>query len=257
MRIEDLRDHLVLRRHLARPWKFLRDRRRAFAERLIDIPLRDGGAFRLRPSSMDRHVFHRVFARDEYRIDGIAPGSLGVVVDVGAHIGAFSVRAARLAARVIACEPSPENIALFALNTARFPNIRGLSLAVAGRHGPTDLFVGHDPAAHSVFPAGGPKTVTVRCVTLEDLFSETGIERCDLLKLDCEGAEHGIIRMAPPGLLARIDRVCMEYHDVPGSTGEDVARALAAAGHAVEMIPRRKAPRTGYIYSRLKATGGR
>ena len=48
---------------------------------------------------------------------------------------------------------------------------------------------------------------------MDAVFSDHHIERCDFLKLDCEGAEYEIIYAASPKTLARIHRIAMEYHD--------------------------------------------
>jgi hypothetical protein len=41
---------------------------------------------------------------------------------------------------------------------------------------------------------------------------ENGITRCDLLKMDCEGAEYEILYNCPPDYLRRIDQIAMEVH---------------------------------------------
>jgi len=44
----------------------------------------------------------------------------------------------------------------------------------------------------------------VPCVTLPEIFDEFGLERRDLLKMDCEGAEHEILYNCPPAYMSRI-----------------------------------------------------
>ncbi len=53
---------------------------------------------------------------------------------------------------------------------------------------------------------------TVPAVSLADVFARCQIERCDLLKLDCEGAEYDILFNAPDGILQRIKADC---HGIP------------------------------------------
>ena len=251
MRLSDLRDSFVLRRFFNDPWALLRRRVKPGGPRTIDLGLRSGGALRLRAGTLDRHIAHRIFARDEYRLDAIAPRSLRVVVDVGAHIGLFCARVAPLTARVIACEPSPENFALLDLNTRSFPWVELHREAVAARSGVRALLGTLEPSAHSFHGPAGAPSVQVSCVTLEGLFERERIERCDILKLDCEGAEHEILHGAPLGLLQRIAQVRTEVHPSPNPdwTLASAAERLRAAGHDVETVGDPRRPGRGWIFS--------
>jgi FkbM family methyltransferase len=264
MRLADLPDYFRLRRHLRDPAAFLRLRKSPPAAPFLDLRLRDGGELRIRPATQDRHIFHRVFGRDEYRVGKIPPRSLGTVIDVGAHAGIFAVRAAALAARVICLEPDPGNFPLLRHNTSRFPGIQAFPRAVAGRGGPAVYYPAPDPSAGTLFPVtgspppGGPAGgagIPVECLTLAEVFQDHRIARCDILKLDCEGAEHGILRSIPPELWARIDRIRLEYH--PSGQGpaperrrpaSDVLLALlAAAGYECRLFPRRYKAHSGLL----------
>jgi predicted RNA methylase len=57
-----------------------------------------------------------------FRKGAVVPGD--VCLDLGAHIGAFTVRAlAAGAVRVVAVEPMPGNLELFALNVGEDPQV--------------------------------------------------------------------------------------------------------------------------------------
>lgn len=254
MRPADLFDWFALRKHLRRPWAFVRSRHRPSDQPFVDLPLRDGGALRMRPE--DRHIIKNVFARDEYRLDGLAPRSLGTVVDVGAHIGTFALRTSPLAERVLAFEPAEDNYGLLVRNTERLSNVKTFPRAVAGKSGRIALYLGKNASAHSTHPESR-KTSTreVEGVSLADLFAEQGVERCGYLKLDCEGAEYETLYALSPELLGRIERIALEYHVVEGGapdwTGERLAAWLGERGHAVELIPSEVRPGKGLIFSRL------
>jgi hypothetical protein len=66
-------------------------------------------------------------------------------------------------------------------------------------------------------------------------FERYQIERCDFLKLDCEGSEFEIILDSDPALMRRIDRIVMEYHDhrSPRFSHHDLLRALERLGFGV------------------------
>ena len=47
---------------------------------------------------------------------------------------------------------------------------------------------------------------------LSDIFKENDIDNCDLLKLDCEGAEYDILYNTPEEILNKIDQMAIEVH---------------------------------------------
>src|ERR671930_2296623 len=73
-------------------------------------------AWRFRAGTLDRMIFNGVVALNEYRLpDRFEPGD--VVVDVGAHIGAFAYAVVqRGAEHVWSIEPDPANCAFAAEN---------------------------------------------------------------------------------------------------------------------------------------------
>lgn len=258
MKPSDLTDWFVLRRYLARPWAFVRLRHAPPATTHVDLPLRDGGSFRIRTGEHDRHVFKRIFARDEYGLDGLAPGRLDTVVDVGAHIGAFALRVAPLARRVICLEPDPANFELLRANTARLGHVTCVPRAVAAGRSTRDLHLGINGSRNSLRPADPGRSrgaIPVETAGLDDVFREHGVERCDLLKIDCEGGEYEIVYGAPPGLWSRIERIRMEYHPVPEAadreSGEGLARHFAGLGRRTDRRPHRKRAGEGLLYSDL------
>ena len=61
------------------------------------------------------------------------------------------------------------------------------------------------------------KAIEVPCLRLFDVFEEHKIDRCDLLKLDCEGAEYEVLYNAPEEVLSNIDQMAIEVHEGKGS----------------------------------------
>lgn len=151
------------------------------------------------------------------------PKTGDVIVDVGAHIGIFSVIAAAKAPdiKVHAYEPVPlvyatleRNIALNNLSHVVFPH----HAAVSGTSGPTtlytaDLRTGSTAIFEPSFNEMGYETITVPGITLREIIKEA--KRCDLLKMDVEGAEFDIILKTSPEVFKSISRIVMEYHADP------------------------------------------
>jgi FkbM family methyltransferase len=166
-------------------------------------------------------VLFEVFVDAVYPLP--APGCL--VVDVGAHIGAFTIASARAGARVFAYEPNAENLAILERNLARNQarDVRCSSAAISALSGPRELYVSDDPrwtGRHRLRPAAGAQPRPVQSVSLDDIVHGHGLERIDLLKLDCEGGEYEILYAASASTLARVRAVAMECHAVPGAPAD-------------------------------------
>lgn len=72
--------------------------------------------FRVREGTFDTGIIQEVAYDPFYAMSCLFIGEDSVVIDVGAHIGAFSVLAAARGARVVALEPVQENFQLLEEN---------------------------------------------------------------------------------------------------------------------------------------------
>jgi FkbM family methyltransferase len=146
------------------------------------------------------------------------------ILDIGANAGYFSLFALSRfpGARVFAFEPLPANFRQ--LERQRLLNgkeeFKCLQKAVAGEAGVLRLaYDAKDSFSTSATlfttASGQLDEISVEAVTLHDIFVEFGIGQCDLLKMDCEGAEYGILYSSPPEDLARIGQIAMEVHSGP------------------------------------------
>lgn len=182
------------------------------------------------------------------------------VVDIGAGIGEFTVFAAALypSCRVVGFEPFPESFSLLQENLRlnHTTNVRVFSTAVSGKKGDLLLdFSGGEPlqiqglqqARGEASPAS-QAFIPVRSVTLDEALKEAGIKTCDLLKLDCEGAEYEILFQAPDSVWQGIQRIVMEYHDgVTCYSHADLEKFLTEKGYRVEVFPNVVHAEIGYL----------
>lgn len=175
-------------------------------------------SFRVRRLGVDEDVLRNVLTAREYHPPGYEIDPDDVVVDVGGNIGAFSVPAATAAhrGRLFAVEPDEHNHRLLVENLRRngCHNAVAVRQAVTGSGGSVRLVTETDSSGHRVEAGDGPGEL-VTAVRLADLFDEHKIERCDFLKLDCEGAEYDILATLPAEYFARIRRIALEYHAEP------------------------------------------
>jgi FkbM family methyltransferase len=166
---------------------------------------------------------------------------LRLIVDLGSCVGSFTVWAANRSpnARLVAVEPNPDVLPYLIGNIERNQLMSRVTL-IQGAIGDTGgLAAIEDSQARAiemrVVPISSGKGPTVRLLTLEQLFAETRIEYCDLLKIDCEGAEYDILLGAPEGLLKRIRSIVCEYHPVAGRDPTELLTRLTETGFEVEM----------------------
>lgn len=156
----------------------------------------------------DAVVIEEVFDRDVYRLNNQDLRGLRVI-DVGANIGAFSLRAAWQGASVAAVEPEPENRAVMQAALGLLPHLPGHVEVVAAAVGGEKGWATVEGTGGGV-AAVGADNGDVPVVTLDALIDEHEDE-VYLCKIDCEGAEFDIIEASER--LARIRLLTMEWHE--------------------------------------------
>ena len=157
--------------------------------------LRNGLRFHVRGGTDDRHVIFEIFAQSIYPVH-LGPDS--VVLDIGAQIGGFSLLAGRAGARVLSYEPVPANFAALQRNLElnRAARVRAVQAAVTGARETRQMFVPDDgghTGRFSLHPGRGTRTIEAACVSLDEIIADNGLERLDLLKIDCQGSEYEIL----------------------------------------------------------------
>lgn len=193
-------------------WSRLTGRREPFV-----VKMKDGMRLLARPRSEDKDVIRGVVLNREYTPEGFEIGGHDTVVDIGAHIGAFTVMSARFAREgvVYALEPVEENYELLLRNIElnKLTNVIPTKMAVSKETGKREIFVQEDATSgHSFFYRTNRSPVTVDTTSLEDFIDRMNIKKIDFLKIDCEGAEYEILTNCPERVFSMIQRIGMEYH---------------------------------------------
>jgi FkbM family methyltransferase len=207
-------------------------------------------------SALDVWTIKETCLDDLYRLAARPIRARGTVIDIGAGLGDFAIMAARQypQARVLAFEPFPESAALCRRNIAlnQAANVALFEEAIGQQRGSLALDVSSaDSVQHSTArAAAGNGGLAVATNSLADIFAEQAIDYCDLLKLDCEGAEFEILLSLDQPLLARIGRISMEYHDgVTAHAHSDLIGLLERAGFMVQRVANPVHADLGYLYA--------
>jgi FkbM family methyltransferase len=190
-----------------------------------------------------------------YELCGYAVQAGWTVVDVGAGIGEFTVFAAQQrAGRVLAFEPFPQSFALLEENVRlnHAAVVEMFPVAVGSKTGSLTLDLsGGEPLqfqSRTVDAVTGQQQLQVPCWSLGEVFERTGMQHCDLLKLDCEGAEYDILMKSDVECLQKIERIVMEYHDgVTEYQHDDLSRFLQEHGYRVEEFANPVYREIGYL----------
>jgi FkbM family methyltransferase len=178
-----------------------------------------------RPGSSDEIIWREVFFQDDYRLPSFSSEAL--VIDVGAHTGAFVCAClAKGARRVVAFEPDIESFMTGKTNIMRYLQFSKLSAEVDFENSAVwrsdrmeqlwltkPLFSSltnsvHYAAQSTVFRS--EQGYAVPSIALDAVLRmHVGV---DLLKLDCEGAEWPILFTCTE--LFRLKRLYIEVHSL-------------------------------------------
>lgn len=153
-----------------------------------------------------------VITDDEYGIKAMATldPSIEYIVDIGGNVGCASLMFQMHFpnAKIICCEPAPENMKYAKLNTG--DKLIYVEKAIVGNDDKEVTFNicgwagNHHVDGHfrwDLFePMGSRKVseITVPAMTLKEVIDENNFPRIDLLKIDCEGLEGEILQKFKP-----------------------------------------------------------
>lgn len=180
----------------------------------------------------------------------IEPGQ--VVMDIGCHIGSYSIPALTAGAVVYAVDPCEPRLARLRQFWDGDPaRLITVTRALAEEGGYTAEFrasLAHAAYAEFHAPAGA------RFSTLDGLAAEYGIARLDWVKIDVEGAELGVLRGGLETLARFRPALLIEAHDkvykfVAAMDSERRCHdLLAGLGYEIEVVPyTRSAPRDFWV----------
>lgn len=164
-------------------------------------------------------------------------------IDVGAHIGSYTLELARKFANVLAFEPNPIHNRLLKLNASSngLRNVVVEDAALSDTTGTGELFIrpgGATGLGTSHYGLKHQKRIFVRLAKLDDYQSR--VEKLDFLKIDAEGAERAVL-VGASRLLARDSPILgVEVHGarMGKSTGCNCSccSLISDMGYIVNMI---------------------
>lgn len=138
------------------------------------------------------------------------PPPYGTVVDIGGHIGCYSLLASKTSNNIVSIEPSKASYKLLVKNIAENNlgrKVETMNLALGSSPGFVRLFKGVIPAGNSTDVDFGLGSEEVTMTTLDKVCSK--MPKIDVLKMDAQGAEADILRGAKK-TLRKVRKIVIE-----------------------------------------------
>jgi FkbM family methyltransferase len=183
---------------------------------------------------VETELVHRVICRGD------------VVLDIGAHVGYFTLLFARLVGdegHVYSFEPDPQNFALLQRNVELngYSNISLFRCAVTNETGAVKLYRSRENAGdHRIFLTNGRDAIVVPAVRLDDHFRGYA-GRLDFVKMDIQGAEVAALAgMSELLERTRPSRLIIEFAPdllaAAGADPEELLGVLGARGYEIRPL---------------------
>ena len=135
------------------------------------------------------------------------PKNHGILVDVGANQGNYSLEAFRIcpSIKIFAFEPHPITFASLSKRLEDYRNITAINKGISSENGVLSLYdyPGNDGSSHAslfqdviteIHGAGSAVSHDVELTTLDHFIDSESIKEIDLLKIDTEGNELQVLR---------------------------------------------------------------
>ncbi|MGI0010743.1 MAG: FkbM family methyltransferase [Nitrosopumilaceae archaeon] len=205
------------------------------------VRFRNGTKCIVRNKSDATAFFEIFFLKTNTTLKNFAIRKNDIIIDIGAHVGFFTIYAARQApkGKIYAFEPYSKSFNFLRKNIEmnKLGNVITENCAVLKNSGTATLFIDRDFAiSNTLF---GDEThlekETVTTISMQDIFDKYQIRQVDLLKLDCEGAEFEIILNLSKNILGKIVKISAEIHqNTAGHHLDDLSAFLKINNFNVE-----------------------
>lgn len=153
---------------------------------------------------------------EEFEQDWFHPRKGDIVVDIGAHIGKYTLEAATAVGqegKVIAVEPLLTNFNILKKNIRvnKLSNVEVFNLAAWHSNRRLTFYIGNSSATGGAMKDFGLGTLEVEGRKMDTLLNRLDIKRVDWIKIDVEGAEYDVLlgleetlRRSKPRLLIEV-----------------------------------------------------
>lgn len=179
------------------------------------------------PLHTDRIVVDEIFMQNVYQIKEGMFDDTGVVLDIGANIGAFTIFVLKMGAKkVIAYEPDSENYKML-LRNIQLNGFQDKVVVVKkgiGLEGKTETlyhaqggsFVKNDSLtgiANEVLENPRDGSEEIEIVNFASVFADNELAYADVLKVDIEGSEYDLFEGVTAAVVKKSRYLCIEFNN--------------------------------------------
>lgn len=186
-----------------------------------------------------KDMIYEIIYMQQYNSISCSPKKNGIILDVGANIGIFSIFAAKLMrfkGTIYAFEPEPSNLKTLSLNI-KSNNLHNLiasvRAAVSDKSGETMLDTSSSFVAHKIvlpYNDSVKSCIPVNVMTIDDFCLLNNIHEVDFIKMDIEGHELQAIEGALNTIKKYRPRMAIAAYHYPGDRS-----AIAEKINKIEM----------------------
>jgi len=171
-----------------------------------------------------------------------------VAIDIGAHIGYFTIMMAKLCKQVIAFEAEPRNAAILEQNikSNNLTNVIRQCVAVGDHYGWIQLYLCNDNSGmHRIYPSVlcTDISISVPIIPLDSTY-----HKIDFIKMDIEGSELGALKGMEALLKINHPKMIMEFYPLAieeyGASPREVYDFLKGLDYDIKLIPKISIPIT-------------
>lgn len=221
-----------------------------FNSQRLNVDIRD---------DVDRSVAAEIFKYREYRMaEECIAKAKDSIIDVGAHVGFFSLYCRALNPRVtiFAIEPEPNNVKRLEKNLMQnsIENVFVEQAALAGKTGKRNLILSADSHNHRLAENAsvGRKGPQVNAYSFVDFCKRNKIGKISVLKMDIESGEYEVLEGMTDHDFFLVENIILEYHDSPEKNYKALEQILRQHGFSVEIMPSQFDKTMGFIFARNK-----
>ena len=202
------------------------------------------------------YIAAEIFEQRTYQRPGFELLPTDLVVDIGAHTGLFALWTAPQVpqGRIVCIEPTD---AIESLRQSFVPNhLSNITILRCAVGPPSSQMELSDCPAYGCLSRSTAfrlpfltrrlleksairertRVITSPCRSLEEIMHGESLPHIDFLKVDCEGGEYAILDHSSDGVLRKVKRIAMEFHEFHSSHDHrQLVRRLESCGFKVQI----------------------
>lgn len=182
----------------------------------------------------DPIVIQEIWEENVYRIEDEHLNRGGVVLDIGANIGSFSIYCALKGADVYAVEPEPNNLEVLKKNIELNNLLNKIHTVDYGVSDFNGVAVINNSGGGSTIKDGKDGS-TIKIISFDDLIKYLDLKEIDILKIDIEGSEKELILGASRESINKCNYIAMEFDIRVGDSLGAMVQKLSETHHVRTM----------------------